>query len=209
MIAKLNLASQPFRNRTLPWTVTAIVTVASLVALLFIIQASMQTNAQADAVERDVKGLRTQAATIEQQASQIKDALTPEQVQTLQAAHALTDRKRFSWSRLFADLEAALPADVRVTRIGVRDVAVRGGQTVAELDVTVVAKTPNDVTEMIADMDREGIFRAEPLAQNLQKGRGESGMEWTLYVRYTPRAGAPASANRDNGIAATLNGGAQ
>ena len=56
----------------------------------------------------------------------------------------LVDRKRFSWSRLFADLESALPGNVRVTRISVRDVAARGEQTLAELDLTVVSKTPDD-----------------------------------------------------------------
>ena len=33
MSAKLNLASRPFRNRALPWTVTALVAIASFAAL--------------------------------------------------------------------------------------------------------------------------------------------------------------------------------
>jgi Tfp pilus assembly protein PilN len=189
--ANLNLASQPFRNRTLPWTVTAIVALVSLVALFFIMQSSVQTNAQADIVERDVKGLQEQADALKAQAEKVKETLTPEQAQSLEAAHTLADRKHFSWSRLFADLEAELPNSVRVTRIGVRDVAFRGGQTVADLDLSVIGKSPADVTEMISRMDQEGIFHAEPLSQTLQKGKGESGTEWTLYVVYRPRAGAP------------------
>ena len=42
---------------------------------------------------------------------------------------------------------------------------------------------------MIGEMDRVGIFQAELRAQNLQKGRGESGTEYELYVIYRPRAG--------------------
>jgi Tfp pilus assembly protein PilN len=206
--ANLNLASQPFRNRTLPWTVTGVVALVSLVALALIIQSSMQTNAQADMVERDVKGLQAQADILKAQADKVKENLTPEQTQSLEAAHALADRKRFSWSRLFADLEAELPSSVRVTRIGVRDVAFRGGQTVADLDLSVIGKSPADVTSMIAKMDQNGIFHAEPLSQSLQKGRGETGTEWTLYVIYRPRAGAPTRvADVDKGIA-TANTGA-
>lgn len=202
MSAHLNLASQPFRNRTLPWTISAIVALASLVALFLLVQSSMQTNAQADMVERDVKGLREQERLLKTQAAEVQEALTPEQAQSLQAAHGLTDRKRFSWSRLFADLESALPSSVRVTRIGVRDVAFQGGQTVADLDLTVVGKSPADVTEMISNMDREAIFHAEPLSQTLQKGRGESGTEWTLQVIYRPRAGvAPARSEDEKGVA--------
>lgn len=203
MSANLNLASQPFRNRALPWTIAAIITVASLVALSFIISESRQTNAKADAVERDLRGLRQEAGLLQQQAEEIKESLTPEQRQTLEAAHALVNRKRFSWSRLFADLEASMPGSVRVTRISVRDVSPTSDQTSALLDLTVVGKTPDDVTRMISDMYRVGVFQAQPVAQNLQKGRGETGTEWTLRVLYTPRAGAPATARSDNAIAAT------
>jgi Tfp pilus assembly protein PilN len=120
----------------------------------------------------------------------------------------LVDRKRFSWSRLFVDLESALPGSVRVSRISVRDVAARGSQTVAELDLTVFAKTSSTVTDMIAQMDRTGIFNAELRSQNLQKGRGESGSEYELYVIYTPRAGAPSGSDQASNMAAAgANGG--
>ena len=69
--------------------------------------------------------------------------------------------------------------------------ATRADETLAELELTVVAKTPATVTEMIANMDRGGIFHAELRAQNLQRGRGESGAEYELYVVYRPRAGSP------------------
>ncbi|HEY0404362.1 MAG TPA: hypothetical protein VGC89_01460 [Pyrinomonadaceae bacterium] len=203
MSARLNLASQPFRNRALPWAITGVLTAASLLALVFIISLTSQTNTKAEAVERDLKDLSAQMTALGQQAAEVKDAMTPEQLNSLKAAQALVGRKRFSWSRLFADLEAALPGSIRVTRISVRDVALRGDQTIAILELAVIEKTPGSVTGMIGDMDRTGIFQAEPVAQTLQKGRGESGTEWTLRVRYTPRAGAPASPARSNSIAAS------
>lgn len=200
MSAKLNLASQPFRNRALPWTITAVVTVVSLLALVFIVRASIKTNAEASRVERDVNELRQQAKDLQQHAEEIKESLTPEQVRTLQAAHTLVDRKRFSWSRLFADLEGSLPQSVRVTRINVRDVALRGNQTYAELELTVVGKTDADVTHMISEMERAGIFQAEPMSQDAQNDK--SGTEWTLRVLYKPRAGVPTTTDGNQRIAA-------
>ncbi|OLE55371.1 MAG: hypothetical protein AUG51_03600 [Acidobacteria bacterium 13_1_20CM_3_53_8] len=192
-VANLNLASQPFRNRALPWTITAVIVIASLIALVLIVRASMLTNAKAAIVETDVNALRIQAKKLQDEASQIRESLTPEQRIMLDAAHTLVDRKRFSWSRLFADLEAVLPANVRVTRIGVHDVAVRGGQTYAELELTVVGKTAEDAIGVVAEMDRTGVFQADPISQNLQRGRGQSGTELTLKVLYTPRAGVARS----------------
>ncbi|MDQ2856022.1 MAG: PilN domain-containing protein, partial [Acidobacteriota bacterium] len=96
---------------------------------------------------------------------------------------------RFSWSRLFGDLEAVLPGGVRVSRITVRQIRTEGGRTVADLELAVVAKSYSTVTDMIATMDQQGIFQSELQAQNLQKGKGEGGSEYELKVQYIPRAG--------------------
>jgi Tfp pilus assembly protein PilN len=200
--ASLNLASQPFRNRALPWTIAGVITIVSLLMLIFLISKSSETNTKAVAVEREVEGQRQQISALERRVEEIKQALTPEQLQTLQAAQALVDRKRFSWARLFADLEAALPGSVRVKRITVRDVAARGGQTVADLELIVVSKNPADVTAMIVTMDRAGIFQSQLIEQNLQKDRNEIGTESTLRVLYQPRGSVPTNATGDNNVAA-------
>jgi len=193
---KLNFASKPFRNRALPWVITAIVTGASLLALVFIITESRQANAQANEVVKSLDTYRKQEKILLDKKAEINRALAPEQRQLLDAAHALVDRKQFSWSRLFADLEAVLPANVRVVRINVRDVYLRSNPPSAELELTVVSRAAPDVTNMIAEMDRGGVFNATPMAQNLQKGSNASGMEWVLRVIYTPRAGAPANSEQ-------------
>ncbi|MBC8030314.1 MAG: hypothetical protein H7Z16_09400 [Pyrinomonadaceae bacterium] len=189
MTTRLNLASKPFTNRSLPWVVTALVIFFSLVSLFFIVRATGRTSLEAQAIQDDINGLRQQEQTLRQQAEAVKASLTPQQHQTLTAAHTLLDRKHFSWSLLFADLEAALPGSVRVKRIAVRGVTKQGDQLLTELELAVIAKSPSTVTEMIAQMDRAGIFHAELRSQNLQRGRGESGAEYELFVVYRPRAG--------------------
>jgi Tfp pilus assembly protein PilN len=189
---RLNLASKPFTNRSLPWAVTAVVIFVSLIALFFIVRATRQTSLEAQVIQNDINRLRQQEQTLRQQAEAVRASLTPQQQQTLTAAHTLLDRKHFSWSLLFADLEAALPGSVRVKRIAVRGVTKQGDQVLTELELVVIAKSPSTVTEMIAQMDRTGIFRAELRSQNLQRGRGESGAEYELFVVYRPRAGAPS-----------------
>jgi Tfp pilus assembly protein PilN len=194
--AKFNLASQPFRNRAFPWTITGIIAIVSFIALILIISKTSETNKQAAAVAVDVNNLRAQAEVLKKQADAVRAALTPEQKLLHSAAEQLVERKHFSWSRLFADLEASLPGSVRVTRINVRDVASHGGQTSAELELSVMSKNPNDVTTMIADMSRTGIFEANLMAQNLQRGRSETGTESTLRVIYRPAAGVPVTTPR-------------
>ena len=189
MITNLNLASRPFNNRVLPWLLTFVVLLVSVIGLFLVVHLTSQANSEAAVVQVDINSLRQQEQNLMEQAKAVQNTLTPDQQLTLKAAHQLVDRKRFSWSRLFADLEASLPGSVRVSRIAVRDVAPQGDQIVAELELAVFAKTPTTITEMISSMDRAGVFHAELRSQNLQKGRGESGTEYELYVVYRPRAG--------------------
>jgi len=188
---RLNLSGQPFRNRALPWTVTTVITLVSVVALIFILRATFQANAQAQSVERDVRNMQAQADSVKQRAQAVKSALTLEQQRTLKAAHALVDRKRFSWTRLFADLEAALPGGVRVVRIVVKDINPQADRSGAVLDLTLASKSPATVTDMISEMERDGVFRAELVTENLQRGRGEIGAEYEMTVHYTPRSSMP------------------
>lgn len=192
VIARLNLASQPFRNRTLPWVVTVVVAGVSLVALFFITAESRRLSAQADVIERDVQALRQQRNALQAQAAEIRQAVPPDQLKTLEAANILVDRKRFSWSKLLSDLEAALPSSVRITRIDVSDASNRGGQIRADLELTVVGRGATDVTRMISDMNRGGVFTVIPLTESPKTGKGESGYEWTLRVAYVQRSVTPA-----------------
>ena len=189
MVTKLNLASQPFRNRTLPWTIAVVVAAVSLLVIVYTVTESRRVAAQADIVDRDLQKLRQERNALEAQATRVRDSVPPDQLKVLEAAHLLVERKGFSWSKLLSDLESSLPASVRVSRINVRDVALRGGQTRAELELTVIGRTPADVTDMITEMSREGTFNAVPLTERPLTGRGESGIEWTLRVGYVQRPG--------------------
>jgi len=175
--------------------------VFSLVALIFIVRWTSEANGQANLVQNQITNLSQEEQLLRKRAEEVQNALTPEQSKALKSAHELVDRKRFSWTRLFGDLESVLPNGVRVTRIAVRHVAVHGGHTVADLELTVVATTPTTVTDMIGEMDRGGIFHAELATQSLQKGKGETGAEYELNVQYSPRASF-ASATEEGARAA-------
>ena len=190
----LNLASRPFSNRILPWAVTVMILFVSLIGLLVVVQLTTNAKREADGVQAQITQLKQREHELLDAAKQVQQSFTPEQQQALPAAHALVDRKSFSWSRLLADLESSLPSNVKVSRITVRDVTRQSGQTVAQLDLAVFAKTPATIDEMIRAMHQEGVFIAEIRNQELQKGRGEAGTEYELSVTYR----APASYSAEN-----------
>ena len=190
----LNLASKPFSNRILPWALTAIILFVSLIGLIFVVKLTTNAKNEASVLEAEIIKLKQREHAALESAKQLQQELSADQKQALPAAHALVDRKAFSWSRLLADLETSLPAKVKVTRIAVREVSRQADQTVAQLDLAVFSQDPATVNAMISSMHEEGIFQAEIRNQSLQKGRGETGTEYELAVIYR----APSSYTSDN-----------
>lgn len=205
MSTKLNLSNSPFRNRTLPWVIATVVTLVSVVAAINIVRVTRATNAQAEVVAKEINAQRQLEERLKVQAESLKQAMAPEERHLLEAAHTLVDRKQFSWSRLFGDLEQVIPNEVKVARINVRDVYRHGNTTDAWLDLTVTGKTADSVMQMLARMDEGGVFQAEPVSQTLKKSddKDGGGMEWVLNVRYTPRSGVPLEDRQQPSVAST------
>ena len=189
MSSNLNLASKPFSNRLLPWVLTAVILFISMVGLVVVIQLTTSINRDVASRNASVNKMKQEEQALITKGEELKRQFSIDKQQALQAAHQLVDRKGFSWSRLFADLEDAVPDNVRVSRIAVRGITRQGDQTVADLDLAVFSKTSPIVLQMISEMNKSGIFSAELKNQNLQKGRGESGSEFELAVVYRPRHG--------------------
>lgn len=187
--SNLNLASKPFNNRVLPWMLTVVVLFVSIVGLFLVVVLTTGANRESTKVQAEINELKQKEESLLKNAQAVQQSLSPQQQESLRAAHALIDRKVFSWSRLFGDLEASLPGTVRVSRIAVRNVTAQADGTVAELELAVFAKNATTITEMMSSMNRGGIFDARLQSQNLQKGRGEIGTEYELLVVYRPRAG--------------------
>ncbi len=188
----LNLASKPFNNRIVPWALTAMILVVSLIGLVLVVQLTTTAKKEAEVAEAEINALKQREHGLLEAAKSVRNSFTPDQQQALPAAHQLVDRKGFSWSRLLADLESSLPGNVRVSRIAVRDVTTQANQTIAQLDLAVFAKNPSTISEMISSMHQQGIFQLELRSQILQKGRGESGSEYEFFVIYRSRPGYAA-----------------
>ena len=68
MATKLNLATRPFSNRSLPWAVTALLILLSLVFLTLIVRATGNARAQSEAVQNDINSLGQQEQALRKKA---------------------------------------------------------------------------------------------------------------------------------------------
>jgi Tfp pilus assembly protein PilN len=195
VITKLNLASRPFRNRTLPYLL-------ALVLLAFSVGGAVLCFAKLNTIREDNELAKKQIVEIEAELKELNDKgvkvqqeLPPDKRANLIAAHKLVANKSFGWSKLFSDLEGVLPNSVSASRISVENIFKDGDRIKAELDFAVLSRDYQSVAVMIDNMNNSGVFKAELRGQDRQQTERLTYTEYTLHLIYTPYYSLPTTTN--------------
>ena len=192
---RTNLSTRPFYNVR---AVHAALGAAAAVVLAFTLFNAVQIvrltfsqrtlGASAAEAEREAARLRSEAAKIRAQ-------INPEELQVVanaaREANRIIDQRAFSWTELFAQFEATLPPDVRITAVQPR-LDRQNGFIVA---VGVQARRAEDLDAFVEALETGGTFH-NVLAikeQTADEGLIEAIVEGT-YVPPPRESAADASA---------------
>ena len=184
MITKLNLATTPFRNRTTPYLLSALLLFFSLVGTLYLYSKMLENRRLNEVARSQISQMRDEIASLNQKGEQVQQQLTPMQRELLVASHKLVSNKSFGWSRFFHDLESIIPGGVSASRIVVQNVYSENDRVNAELDLTVISRDYRTVMGMISAMNESPVFTAELRGQNLQSNQRITYSEYTLRLTY-------------------------
>lgn len=189
---RTNLSTRPFYNlRAVKVTLGAVTAIVVALTLFNIVQivrlgASNYTlGARAAEAEQEAARLRAEAARIRAQ-------INPQELRVVadaaREANAIIDQRAFSWTDLFAQFEATLPPDVRIT--AVRPRLQREGDFV--VSVGVEARRAEDLDAFIEALETAGGFHNVLSVQEQTSPAGliQAVVEGT-YVP-PPREGTPA-----------------
>ncbi|MCA1589493.1 MAG: hypothetical protein LC734_03705 [Acidobacteria bacterium] len=196
MIAKLNLASKPFRNRTTPYLLSLLMLALAVSGGVLCFAQLNKNSTELEIARGDIRRMDEEVKRLKGEGEKVQQQLTPEQQRLLIASHKLVANKSFGWSRLFADLENILPGSVSASRLAVENIFNDSGRVKAELEFGVLSRDYRAVMDMIAAMNNSGLFQAELRGQDRQKTERSTYSEYTLRLIYTPAYGystAPAS----------------
>lgn len=207
MITKLNLSSDPFRNRTTPYLISLLMLGIAGVATIFFLAQLNQNRELNRTIVSNIEEMDTEVKRLKGEGEKVQQQLTPQQRELLVASHKLVANKSFGWSRLFADLESVLPGSVSASRIAVQNVYKDGDQVKAELDFGVLSRDYPAVMSMIDTMNNSGLFQAELRSQNRQKTERITYTEYTLHLVYTQSYAYATPAQPAADIAQTGQGG--
>jgi Tfp pilus assembly protein PilN len=197
VITKLNLASRPFRNRTLPYLLALLLLAFSVGGAILCFAKLRDIRKQNEIAKAEITQMEAKLKDLNDKGSLVQQELSPDQRALLIGAHKLVANKAFGWSRLFADLEQVLPGSVSASRITVENVFKDGDRIKAELNFAVLSRDYQSVAAMIDNMNNSGVFKAELRGQDLQKTERLTYTEYTLHLIYTPYYSLP-SANKSD-----------
>lgn len=184
MINKLNLSSNPFRNRALPYLIAFLLLVCTLAGAILTFTQWRELAAKNEIAKNDIERMEDELKELKAKEAKIQQELSPTQKQLMIAGHKLVANKEFGWSRLLSDIERVLPGSVSASRINVENVYKENGRIKAELEFAVLSRNYQGVLQMIDRMNNSGVFRASLRGQDLQKSETITYSEYTLHLIY-------------------------
>jgi Tfp pilus assembly protein PilN len=155
---RTNLSTRPFYNiRAVHMAlgalafVVAVMTLLNLVQLVSLSRSERTLGARADQAEEQANKLREDARRIR---SQIDAKELNQVAAAAQEANAIIDLRTFSWSKLFSEIEATLPENVRLTNFSPEED--RQGRLIVNLRVQ--ARRVQDLESFIDALEKTGRF---------------------------------------------------
>lgn len=180
----LNLASEPFR-RDRPLLAGSAVAAVLLVALLAMQVMTILREREAAAEARaTIAGLNREIAEVNRKIAALEGELRkPANAAVIERSaflNVLLKRKGVSWTRLFSDLEAVFPHDVRL-------VTIRPAVTVAgpvQLEMVVGAQAPSPVIELLRKLEGSKLFSGTEVLSSAPPTQNDPLYRYRLSVDY-------------------------
>lgn len=157
----INLASQPFRRDRALLAASIAVSVLLVATLGALISIAMSDHRQMADVRADIVRLNARLRTLNDQQARLDTVLQkPENAEVLERSVFLNDllaRKGISWTRIFADLEKAVPHNVRIIQIH----PAVDSQNRVTLDMQVGSESPESVIKLLQTMAQAPFGRPD------------------------------------------------
>jgi Tfp pilus assembly protein PilN len=186
---RTNLSTRPFYNERL--VLVALLASAVLIGVftLFNVTELVSLSSRYTTLAAEVEQAQHRATEVRQQAGRVRASIDPVRLEAVsQAAHEanqLIDRRTFSWTGLFNQFEATLPAGVRIT--AVKPLVDPDGRFIVSM--TVVGRRVEDINAFIEALEKTSEFSA--VLSREERTNEEGLLEATLQGTYLPGATEP------------------
>jgi len=182
----INLATRPYEDAREFWARWGLGVGLLAVLTLFLLGLTVNDWTKAGRDRHEIARLQQQIAERDQERAQAQAFLdlaanrsTRDQSQFL---NGLIQRKSFSWTRVFEDLEQVMPPNLHVAslRPGLNE------QNQMELEMHVAGDTRAAAVELVHRMEGSKHFQGAQLVQEVQGGESGSNITASVVAIYVP-----------------------
>lgn len=206
----LNLARQPFRNRSIFWIVMGAAFLVAGATLLAVLARMATVGADTASMRDKVEKQERTIGDLEARLAELKRekglaVFSDLDRKQLDEARLIINQRSFSWTRLLGDLERTMPGATRVTSIDVVSMEGEGAGRVITLSLSGKAHDFNQLTALLASFDKSGgRFTAEPVVNGPSDDASE--YEFTVLLSYRPDIAVPEPVETAAAAEETANG---
>jgi type IV pilus assembly protein PilN len=196
MQIEINLATQPYEDSSRFWTYwgTGLALLGLATALLVFLAGSSFMNASKDRAQ--MSKLRTEITAYDQDKGHAEAILNQPQNRTLRDRsrflNELFQRKAFSWTRVFEDLERVMPARLHVVSIH-PDMSADNG---LEIKLVVAGDSREQALDLVRKMEGSKRFKQTQIESERSEATATSNgdrVQFDISALYVPSAEATAS----------------
>lgn len=193
----INLASQPYEDSRQFWSywATGLVLLSLITLLLVSLAVTGFVRAGHDRVQ--ISKLKQQIAAYDREKAEAEAILNQPQNRALRQQsrflNGLFQRKEFSWTKVFDDLERVMPAHLHV-------VSINPGNAVAdnnlEIKLLVGGDSREQALDLVRKMEASNRFRQTRISSEkveIENGGGDR-VKFEIYALYSPTTGNNSSA---------------
>jgi Tfp pilus assembly protein PilN len=189
---RTNLSTRPFYNERRVHLALGVIAALVVAFAVFNVVEFITLSGREAQLGGDVAAAEARVRQLGDETQRLRRSVNKAELEevTLEAhgANALVDRRVFSWTRLFTQLETTLPDDVRILSVAPR--LDTGGQLT--IGLAVVGRRPEDIDAFVEKLEGSGAF-ADVLSR--QESVNKDGLlEVELEGRYLGPVRATTSA---------------
>jgi type IV pilus assembly protein PilN len=185
--AQINLSSEPFRKDRVFLVASAAVAAGLAALLIVLVSVAINDRHQMKASLSALEKANRELASIEMQQNRLsRDLLKAGNADVLERSqfiNLLLYRKGISWTRLFADLETVVPANVRV--ISVRPQV--DAQDHIALDLVLGAETQKPVVDLLTRFESSEVFGSTAVSVILAPSQTDPLFRYRVTVNYAQK----------------------
>lgn len=188
---KGNLATRPFYNEPAvrTWLLAAAVVIGLVTA--FNVAQMLRYSRSDTELARQAANDETRATELRSEAARLRSSVDPRQIEraSLEAhqANQLIDRRTFSWTALWNELESTLPLNVRITSFRPILDPKRG----IVVTISIVARSVDDVQQFMENLEKTGAF--PEIFPPSERTNEDGQLETVIEAVYTPRVTAAST----------------